>query len=151
MNKNIKVAKELIKLAKSLMAERGKNERKTFIKNIEIDKQNNKYAFNLFDKTQRQLKKIVVNYIDQINESVKLQYEQAQNDGNDPQCELHDCSGKTYWNEHKKDILQRLKTDFSKEEWNNLNSDQKFEWLKQLLKEREFRKDIPQVQYTQDW
>lgn len=38
MNKNIKVAKELIKLAKSLMAERGKNERKTFIKNIEIDK-----------------------------------------------------------------------------------------------------------------
>lgn len=38
MNKNIKVAKELIKLAKSLMAEGEKMNEKTFIKNIEIDR-----------------------------------------------------------------------------------------------------------------
>lgn len=115
----------------------------------QIYSQHNKYEFNLFDKTQRQLKKVVVNYINQINESVECQYEQAKNDfNNNPYCELRDCSGKTYWNEHKKEILQRLKTDFSKEEWNNLNSDQKFEWLKQLLNEREFRKDLPRVQYA---
>lgn len=114
----------------------------------QIYRQNNKYAFNLFDKTQRQLKNAVVNYIDQLNKSVKQQYEQAQNDWGGPDCELYDCSGKMYWDKHKKEILQRLKTDFSKEEWNNLNSDQKFEWLKQLLQEKEFKKDIPHVQYA---
>lgn len=113
----------------------------------QIYRQNNKYAFNLFNKTQRQLKNAVVDYIDQINENVKLQYEQAQNDWDEPYCELYDCSGKTYWNKHKKEILQRLKTDFSKEEWENLNSDQKFEWLKQLLNETEFRKYLPVVNY----
>ena len=126
-----KISKQLLQIAKQI-----------YVLN------NNKYAFNLFDKTQSQLKNAVVNYIDQINESVKLQYEQAKHDWNGPDCQLlNDCSGKTYWDKHKKEILQRLKTDFSKKEWNNLNDDQKFEWLKQLLKETKFIKDIPMIQY----
>lgn len=116
----------------------------------QIYRQNNKYAFNLFDGTQRQLKKLCIDYIDQINENVKFQYEQAQNEDG-PGCQLNDCSGKQYWNKHKKQLLQRLKTDFSKEEWNKLNNNQKEQWLIQLLDESEFRKDIPNVQYNDVW